>query len=389
MSVRVLVASFKSWHMDHTAKTYEGAGALAGMYSSIKNTRGITPSLYHRCWPFHVCMKPFYHTLPPIEYQKVHYYCLMGVFERWLRRQKLPEFNVMQAIYWGAKTPFDIAEKTGALKVLDATNSYPTTYDGYERRELALWGRRVNPAIPSHIIEQVVRDVERADVILCPSVWVKDSMIANGVSESKCFLNPFGVDTSVFQERKALPEHPRFVCVGSICLRKGHQYLFQAFERLKALYPDAELVCLGEVLSDFKPLWKRWRHLVTSPGHVTHQELVKLFNGSTAFILPSVEEGFARAIIEGMASGLPILATYESGATTLVRDGIEGLIFKARSIDAIEEAMIDMIEHPEKCVSMGARAAIKGRVGNTWKDYGNRNLEIFESILTQSSAVVR
>lgn len=381
MRAKVFVASFNSWHMDHSARAYQEGNVLAGLYIANKNARGVRPELYHRCWPFHLCMKPFYHLLPPLEWQQVQYRCFMAVYDRWLKRQKLPEFNVIQAIYWGAKAPFDVAEKTGALKVLDATNSYPTTYDGYERREMALWGKRVRPSAPEHIIEQVVRDIERADVILCPSIWVKDSMVVNGVPKEKCFINPFGVDTSVFTERQTLPDHPRFVCTGSICLRKGHQYLFQAFERVKQVYSEAELICLGEILSDFRPLWPRWKKLVTYAGRISHQELATLYQRSTAFILPSVEEGFARAIIEAMAAGLPILATYESGSTTLVGDGVEGIIFQSRNVDAISDAMIQMVENPQHCLQMGTKSAIKGRQKNTWKDYGERNLQIFEKAL--------
>jgi glycosyltransferase involved in cell wall biosynthesis len=385
-TVKVLLASFNSWHMDHSAKAYEQCGALAGLYIANKNARGVSSDLYHRCWPFHLCMKPLYHTVPPLEWQQVQYRCFMGVFNHWFKKQTLPEFNVVQAIYWGAKAPFDIAEQCGALKVLDATNSYPTTYDGYERREMALWGKKVRPSAPAHIIEQVARDVERADVVLCPSIWVKDSMIANGVPLEKCFINPFGVNTEVFKERTELPDHPRFVCVGSICLRKGQQYLFQAFERVKKRYPDAELVCLGEILSDFKPLWKRWENLVTYPGSVSHQELAELYTQSTAFILPSTEEGFSRAIIEAMASGLPILATYESGSTTLVDDGVEGLIFQSRNVDAIEVAMIEMIENPARSLDLGRAAAQRGRKKNTWQDYGERNLQIFRTVLGEKKS---
>jgi glycosyltransferase involved in cell wall biosynthesis len=369
--------------MDHSACAYQERDALAGLYISNKNQRGVREDLYHRCWPFHLCMKPFYYLLPPLEWQQVQYRFFMGVFDRWLKFQQFPEFNVVQAIYWGAKAPFDIAEKYGALKVLDVTNSYPITYDGYERREMALWGQRVRPSVPVRIIKQVVRDIDRADVILCPSVWVKDSMIANGVPQEKCFINPFGVNTDIFRERKVLPDHPRFICVGSICLRKGHQYLFQSFERVKEKYPTVELICLGEILSDFKPLWKRWAKLITYPGSVSHQQLAEMYMRSTAFILASVEEGFARAIIEAMAAGLPILTTYESGATTLVDHGVEGIIFQSRDVDAIEFAMIEMIEHPDHCLEMGKKAALKGRRKNNWQDYGERNLSIFNEMLTK------
>jgi len=96
------------------------------------------------------------------------------------------------------------------------------------------------------------RELHRADVVLCPSDFVRDTMVCNGVAASKCFINPFGVDTEVFQSSEATPEVPRFICVGTICLRKGHQYLFRAFETVKKQFPTAELICVGRYKTDFR-----------------------------------------------------------------------------------------------------------------------------------------
>jgi glycosyltransferase involved in cell wall biosynthesis len=387
ISPKVIVASFNSWMMDHAAKSYQNQEYLVGFYCSIKNSKGIKEKLYHRCWPFHICMKPFYHLVSNLQWQQAQYHFFMPVFNKWLKRQKLNEFNVMQAIAWGAKAPFDIAEKYGALKVLDASNSYPTIYDGIERREMALWSKSVKPSVPEHIIEQVVRDIERADIILCPSKFVYDSMVSNGVPKEKCRINHFGVNTSIFQPRKETPKVIRFVCVGSICLRKGHQYLFMAFEKLKKKYPEAELYCLGEVLSDFSLQWKKWKTVVTSHrDFMNPNELANLYQDTTAFVMASVEEGFARAIIEAMAAGLPILATHESGATTLVNHGEEGLIFESRSVDAIYDAMEKFIVNPEFSEIMGAKSYIKGSVSNTWDDYGKRNIDIFKEFLNKQQS---
>jgi glycosyltransferase involved in cell wall biosynthesis len=381
--VKVIVASFNTWHMDNAAKAYQNRNNLAGIYSSIENGKGIDKNLYHRCWPFHLLMKPFYILLDPLSWQQIQYNYFMNIFNTWLRIQQFPDFNVMQAIYWGAKCPFDLAEKHGAIKVLDVTNSYPTIYDGIERREMSIWAKKVKPSVPKHIIEQVVRDIERADVILCPSKFVYDSMINNGVPSEKCKINYFGVNTSIFQPRKFIPKVTRFICVGSLCLRKGHQYLFMAFAKLKKEYPSAELFCCGEVLNDFKKEWIKWKHLPTFQGMMSHNELAQLLQNSTAFIIASVEEGFARSILEAMASGLPILATYESGATTLIENRKEGIIFSSRNCDEIYNAMKEIIENPKEAEIMGNNSLRKGRVSNDWDDYGKRNIDIFNKYLSK------
>jgi glycosyltransferase involved in cell wall biosynthesis len=206
-------------------------------------------------------------------------------------------------------------------------------------------------------------------------------MLYNGIPESKIFLNPYGVDTSMFTPRTALPKKPRFVCVGTICLRKGHQYLFRAFEKVRKALPEAELVCAGGYYPDFKLERKRWEGTFIHYEHLPHSELAKILQEATAFVFPSNEEGFARAIIEGMAAGLPVIATHESGATTLVDDGVEGIIVKARNVDQIAEAMIRAATNREENEKMGKAAYARGAKNNTWGDFADRLLKICSEAL--------
>lgn len=48
-------------------------------------------------------------------------------------------------------------------------------------------------------------------------------------------------------------------------------------------------------------------------------------------------------------------------------------------------AMMEMIEHPDRCLSMGKKAALKGRQENSWQDYGERNLKIFKQALNEKN----
>jgi glycosyltransferase involved in cell wall biosynthesis len=206
-------------------------------------------------------------------------------------------------------------------------------------------------------------------------------MIYNGIPEFKLELNPYGADLAVFTPRKKHPETPRFLFTGLLTLRKGVQYLVPAFERLKKEYPDAELILCGGIYPDFKKLYAKWQHLFRHQRSLPHPELSKLMQACTAFVFPSIEEGFARVIPEAMASGLPIIATHNSGATTLVENGKEGIIVSARSSEAVYEAMKKMIEHPDLCEAMGLAAAAKMVQGGSWGDYARRLHKMYDECL--------
>ena len=218
------------------------------------------------------------------------------------------------------------------------------------------------------------RELERADCIIVQSSFCRDSMVWNGIPEKKIYINPMGVDTSTFLPRQSLPIKPRFICVGTICLRKGHQYLFRAFELLKKCLPDAELICVGQYKTDFRRERPRWEGTFRHFPNLSHSDLATLLQSCTAFVFPSQEEGIARAQIEALAVGLPVIGTHEGGATTLVRDGIEGFIVRGRDPHHIAEAMIRVALDTELNLKMGKAAFEKGATKNTWQDYGDRLL---------------
>jgi len=377
--MQVLLTTTRAWYLPHTAKAFSQRQTLAGLWMADKDGAQLPAGQYRRCWPFQLAMKPFYHFTSQIWSERAAY-SLIGAWQMWLRAQlrdrACPQFDVAHAIMGFGTELFEAAAARGALKVLDCPNSHPTSYYGYWQRECDLWcpGERV--PIPQWMFGRMNQELERADLVLCPSNFVRDTMVTNGIPAAKCFVNPFGVNTKIFQPRTELPVKPRFVCVGTICVRKGHQYLFRAFDRVKAQLPDAELVCVSDIgfKRDFRKERPKWEGKFIHHQRLPHPELAKLLRTASAFVLASVEEGFARVISEAMGAGLPIIATYESGATTQVTSGVEGLIVPARDPAALAEAMIQLARDVGLNQRMGKAAYQRGAVSNTWQDYGDRLL---------------
>jgi glycosyltransferase involved in cell wall biosynthesis len=379
---QVLLASAGGGYLPQTAKALEQRDALAGLWISNKNSTGLPAEKFHRCWPFHLALKPFFHCAPQI-WQEKAFYAFFPIWKSWFQAQPWPECDVVQAIMGFATEPFDRAQKTGALKVVDCPNSHPTSYFGYWQRECDLWCPGEKVPIPRWMFARMNRELERADLILCPSVFVRDTMVTNGIRAEKCFVNPFGVDLSIFKKRETVPPIPKFIAVGTICVRKGHQYLFRAFEMVKKQLPDAELICVGDVKTDFRKVWPKWQGSFMHIPNLSHPELATLLQSCTAFVFPSMEEGFARVISEAMGAGLPILASRESGATTLVEEGVEGFIVRGRDPQHIAEAMLRVARDGELCRRMGEAAHKKGAIRNTWQDYGDRLLAEYEKRLSR------
>jgi alpha-maltose-1-phosphate synthase len=372
--LKVLVAA-PGWHIQRTARALGARGALAGLWLVGRKKRfaDLPAPKVRCCGLFHLVMLPFYFWAPQIWSERM-FYALFPVWRRWFKAQPMPQCNVVHAIIGFATEPFNRADEVGALKVADCPNSHPVSYYGFWQRECDIWCPGEKVPIPQWMFARMNRELERADLIVVQSNFCKESMVYNGVPAEKVMVNPMGVDVSVFKPRTTLPAKPRFISVGTISLRKGHQYLFPAFEIVKRRLPEAELICVGGDKQDFRKVRPKWAGTYTQYQNLPPQEVAELLRSSTAFVFPSQEEGIARAQVEALACGLPVIGTHEGGTTTLVQDGIQGFIVRGRDPAHIAEAMIRLAEDRELNQRMGEAAHQKGAVHNSWQDYGDRLL---------------
>jgi glycosyltransferase involved in cell wall biosynthesis len=376
--MKVILGTTRSWHLGHTSIALHKRGALSSLLMADKKPRLLPPQFYKRCWPYHLAMKFFYHCTSQILEEKATYF-FSYLYDSWLQKElRIHSYDVIHSIMGFGIKGFQHASSKSALKVVDCPNTHPVTYRGFWQRECDLWCPGEKVPIPGRFFRRMTQELEMADLILCPSVFVKETMLLNGIPESKCFVNPFGVDSHLFKSRSFVPTTPKFISVGTICLRKGYQYLFRAFELVKKVIPNAELICVGDYKRDFGKEKPKWDGLFTHIPHVDQPTLAGILQKCSAFVFPSQEEGFARVISEAMGAGLPIIASHESGATTLVRDGFEGLIVRGRDPHHIADAMVRLALDPELNRRMGEAAFQKGAVKNTWQDYGDRLLEEYQ-----------
>ncbi len=199
------------------------------------------------------------------------------------------------------------------------------------------------------MIDRCVEECELADYVQVPSEFVRKSFIDRGVPEEKLIFAPFGVDSSRFRPAESTDDVFRVLFVGRIGLRKGVQYLLEAWKALAL--PKAELVLLGNIEPGFEKLMSEYRSLpgVVLPGFV--KDPAETFASASVFIFPSLEEGSALVTYEALAAALPVITTFNSGS--LVRDGVDGFIVPIRSAEAICDRISKLYEDRELGRHMG------------------------------------
>jgi glycosyltransferase involved in cell wall biosynthesis len=129
--------------------------------------------------------------------------------------------------------------------------------------------------------------------------------------------------------------------VGRVTLQKGIQYLVEA-ARLLQDQPVRFLIA-GDVRispSAIKGAPSNIRWL----GKVSHAEKQELLRSSTAFVLPTLSDGFAMTQLEAMSSGLPVIVTPNCGC--VVEDGRNGFLIPPRDPAALAGAIKKFIDNP-------------------------------------------
>lgn len=145
------------------------------------------------------------------------------------------------------------------------------------------------------------------------------------------------------------PRKPlRFVFVGWLVKAKGVVQLLKAVESLACRY-KFELVFIGDgslaeeidrqatVIDNVK---------IESLGWVSRKKLQSELRMADVFVLPSEAEGFPNALLEAMASGLPVICTDVGAVSDSVHDGENGFLLPDNDPQTISEAMSAYLENP-------------------------------------------
>lgn len=155
----------------------------------------------------------------------------------------------------------------------------------------------------------------------------------------------------------------QFLFLGRICETKGAFDAIRAFARLPAHQRErARLVLAGDGdIAGARKLAAGLGVAVTVLPWVDSRHRDALLAGSDVFVLPSYREGLPMAMLEAMASGLPVIVTPVGGIPDVVRDGVEGAMVNPGDIVQLALAMGPLISDPAQRWELGRHALERAR----------------------------
>ncbi len=212
--------------------------------------------------------------------------------------------------------------------------------------------------------DRYARVLPKAAAVIAVSRQMEEQLLELGAPRERLHYNCYGIDVDRFPagDPAAAPAH--FFAVGRFADTKAPYLTLLAFHRAWMEMPELQLTMAGQGI-----LWETcatmarslgMRDAVTFPGVLTHEQVALAMQRSRAFVQHSVttsygdREGTPLAVLEAMASALPVIATRHAGIGEVVAHERSGLLVEECDIEGMARHLLDLARDPARAKAMGS-----------------------------------
>ena len=194
--------------------------------------------------------------------------------------------------------------------------------------------------------------------------FIKSKIITEKIPPS-ILISGSGVDLDRFRRKnvKNKKSEVNFILIARMLYDKGIQEYIEAAKIVKRTFKNAIFYLVGDIdkgnpsaiSSETINTWRQ-QGIVNYCGKV--DDVVTFLENADVFVLPSYREGLSRSIIEAMAMELPIITTDVPGCRETVIEKENGLLVRPNNVPDLVQAMIFMINNPDKRLKMGKKSRL-------------------------------
>jgi glycosyltransferase involved in cell wall biosynthesis len=318
----------------------------------------------------------FLSSLPYI-FSKLHLYRLAESskypsilsFDNWVSK-KLTNCDIFHSFSSFATKSHKVAKnKFNAMTIVERGSSHINFQNILLKEEFAMWNLPYKD-INNYIIARELEEYTFCDYITVQSSFAENTFLKMGISKDKIIKMPLGVNTNLFKKYKKNDDIFRVLYAGNMSIRKGSLYLLEAISKLNL--PNFEFVFNGHISPELKPFISKYENKIKFLGSRPFNKLAELYSQASVFVLPTIEDGFAKVITEAMACGVPVIATTNCSGPDIITDSVDGFIIPIRNVEIIIEKILLLYQDKYLQEQMSYNAEIKAKVSLSYNTYGNR-----------------
>ena len=202
---------------------------------------------------------------------------------------------------------------------------------------------------------------QEGDRFLPVSHYFRRRLLSWGAPADRTTVHHMGVDAERFRYTPRALEGGvlRLISIARLVPKKGLEWSIRAAARLG---PQVSYTIVGDgpersrLQSLIRDLGTPQVQLV---GWKSQDDVAELLRAAHVLVAPSVttddgeEEGIPVALMEAMASGLPVISTRHSGIPELVQDEVSGFLVEEKQVDPLAERMRRLLAQPARLEAMG------------------------------------
>lgn len=190
-----------------------------------------------------------------------------------------------------------------------------------------------------------------------------------------------GVDDNLFyplenNNNSESSENKYILFVGRLTYRKGLFDLIYSAKYIKKKYPNIRFIIVGNghLVDKIKIMIKNLglENNVIIKGFISKEELVRLYQNATIYVVPSHYEGLPTVLLEAMSCGLAVIATAISGNLDVIIPGENGILVPIKSPKELAYAISNLLENENLRIKLGKNARKTVEENYTWKIISNR-----------------
>jgi glycosyltransferase involved in cell wall biosynthesis len=193
---------------------------------------------------------------------------------------------------------------------------------------------------------------------------------------------PNGVDLELYQTGAREWSVPRLLSVGRLVYQKGLDVATRALAGLKDVPWEWHIAGDGPQMQALQSLAKEMNveDRVVFHGWQSREELIELYQQCNVFLFPSRHEGMPNAVLEAMASGLPVIASCIAGNEELVIDSKTGYLVASEDVESLRVALKKILYNPTLGRQMGIASRHHVEENYSWESTAQQYALLLEKV---------
>jgi glycosyltransferase involved in cell wall biosynthesis len=214
----------------------------------------------------------------------------------------------------------------------------------------------------------------------------KIRVIHNGVDIKK--FQPAQDKRKIKSELGFNPDDLLILSVGRLYARKGLFTLIDGMPPIMKRFKNAKFVVSGKGQSD--EMHKLIAHAekvgvkdnLIFTGYYPDKKLPKLYQAADVFAFSTFYEHHPFAVLEALASGLPVVTTWVGGIPETIESGKNGFLVEPFNVRQFSDRILFLLEHPAEAAEMGQRARKTIVDQYDWRIVVKDAMEVYDEVLS-------